>query len=99
MVSLRCRKIENAEAKNRIGDKDRNDGDGDFADGDSLPCADGGVRMSYRYELRMKTPHWKSIADAVRLHGELHAGYLRETLGRLAIESWKSLPLMEIVRL
>ena len=55
--------------------------------------------MSCRYEMRMKPLHWKSIADAVRLHGELHAGYLRETLGRLAIESWKSLPKMEIVRL
>ena len=99
MVWSRCREIENAKAKNRIGDKDRSGGEGDFVGRDSLPCADGGVRMSYRYELRMKTPHWKSIADAVRLHGELHAGYLRETLGRLAIESWKSLPLMEIVRL
>ena len=99
MVWSRCRDNENAEAKNGIGDKDRSDGEGDFVDGDSLSCPCGGVRMSCRYEMRMKPLHWKSIADAVRLHGELHAGYLRETLGRLAIESWKSLPLMEIVRL
>ena len=48
MVWLRCRDNENAEAKNRIGDKDRSDGEGDFVDGVSLPCADGGDRMSYR---------------------------------------------------
>ena len=70
MVWSRCRDNENAEAKNRIGGKDRSDGEGDFVDGDSLPSADGGVRMSYRIFIssvqREFAKERKALADYIR---------------------------------